>query len=341
MKWIEHIVNVLFWIITGWLITSSFSIRGQEIEILNDIEIIRTIRDEHIVHQLLACIVISVMLFYANFYNIIQLKADQPKAKKIIIAISIFLTALAVYWVIEHHFFNALLLPKQITLGVMFFYFTVSLSYGLLKLWIFSQQREQNLILAKNQAELNLLRNQLQPHFLFNALNNLLSLVNQEKSPLLSASFEHLSLLLRYVIEENKSQLVPLTKEIEFVKNYCQLQQLRFEDDEVNLKLTVHGDPTDKFIEPGLFIPFVENAFKYGAEPESQTTIKITFNLEKTKEISFTICNHVIDTLKKNQGTGTGISTTRKRLELVYPKKHTLLIEDSDIFRVDLKVTIQ
>ncbi|WP_223788716.1 sensor histidine kinase [Marinicella meishanensis] len=340
MKWIEHIFNALFWVITGWLITSSFSIQGQEIEIINDQETIRTIRDDNLIHQLLVCIVISAMMFYANLHNLTQLKADGPKTQSFLISVCLFTLALLVYWLIEQRFFHELLLPKQITFGVVFFYLAVSMSYGLFKVWIQSQRREQNLILAKKQAELNLLRNQLQPHFLFNALNNLLSLVNQEKSPQLSASFEHLSALLRHVIDENKSPAVPLEKEIAFIKNYCELQLLRFEAHEVKLKLSVIGDVTNKSIEPGLFIPFVENAFKYGAAPELETTIKIVFKANKTNEMTFLITNQVIDSLQQNKGAGTGISAARERLELVYPKQHTLFIEDSGVYQVNLKINL-
>lgn len=194
----------------------------------------------------------------------------------------------------------------------------------------------QKLIIDKKQAELNLLRNQLQPHFLFNALNNLLSMVSSSENPKLVSAIDKLSQLLRFVIEDNKTEKILISKEIIFLKNYIDLQKLRFEEGEVSVQFNVKGEYDKQKIEPGLFIPFVENAFKYGTEPEKSTKIDIEFNLLKADSVQFEIKNK--EMMTSTNGIGTGIETTKKRLKLIYPNKHNLKITNADYFIVHLTI---
>lgn len=246
------------------------------------------------------------------------------------------LTAL-IYAITEIRLFNSTPpIPKQIAFGVAVFYFSISVAYGLVKKSIFNEQRHQQLIIDKKQAELNLLRNQLQPHFLFNALNNLLSMVNRAENPKLVSSFDKLSQLLRFVIEDNNTEMIPISKEIQFLKNYIDLQKLRFEENEVAIQFHVKGKYDTQEVEPGLFIPFVENAFKYGTEPEKSITIDIEFDLSNVNSVQFEIKNKKMMT--GTNGIGTGIETTKKRLELIYSDKHELNIKNTDDFIVQLKI---
>ncbi len=339
MKWIEYIANLLFWSITGWLLVSSFSIQGQEVEVLNGVKTVKTIRDTEIIFQIVTCIFVSFMMFYINLYNISKLGKSSQKVKNFLFSTFIFLIAIVLFYFAKKIFFtNQYILPNQISIGIIFFYFTVSSAYGFIKIWILSEQRQKDLILITKQAELNLLRNQLQPHFLFNALNNLLSLVDQKKSPRLSNSIEKLSHLLRYVIEETQSDKTTISKEIQFIKNYCELQSLRFEENELNLKINVKGDYVDQLLEPGLFIPLVENAIKYGAEPEVNSTIAINFDIFDEYIIGFSIRNKIIPSIKINDSTGTGINSLKERLKLVYPEKHQFKITRNEYFLVELKI---
>lgn len=340
MKWLEYIFNVLFWLVTGWLITSSFSIQGQEIEIFNDVETIRTVRNQSIVQQLLWVIGISAAAFYSNLYNISLLKKQANRGGVLVVALLLLVGAITSLHLVEQNCFDGqLILPKQMSIGILLFYFTISSAYAFIKIWIQAEQKQKSYALAAKQAELHLLRNQLHPHFLFNALNNLLSLVNQQKSPKLASSFEGLSQLLRYVIEETKAGKVAIAKEITFIKNYCDLQLLRFEDNEVNLEFNVLGIHTHQLVEPGLFIPFVENAFKYGAIPETVSTISVTFDVSRDKKIAFHIQNKSYPELQQRSGAGTGIKMVEERLGLVYPEKHELNIEENDHFIVKLKIS--
>lgn len=230
-------------------------------------------------------------------------------------------------------------IPKQIAFGVAVFYFSISIAYALVKISIFNNYRHQQLIIDKKQTELNLLRNQLQPHFLFNALNNLLSMVKPSENPKLVNSIDKLSHLLRFVIEDNRAAKIPISKEVEFLKNYIELQILRFEEGEINILFNVKGENNEQKIEPGLFIPFVENAFKYGTEPEKISKIDIQFDLSKVDSIQFEIKNKIMMT--NTNSLGTGIETTKKRLDLIYPDKHKLKITNADEFIIQLTISTQ
>ena len=340
MKWVEFIANLIFWLATGWLITNSFSIVGQEVEIENGVETVRTIVSERIIYQLMTLLAISLLVFYGNLFNLHRLNKPEGKRGIIVLSLAILVSGITVYILLERTFFGIerLHLTLSVVIGITLFYFTISSLYALVKVLVLSDQKRKSLMLANKQAELALLRNQLQPHFLFNALNNLLSLVDQEKSPQLSSSFEKLSKLLRYVTEEIKSEKVSVRSEIEFIRSYCDLQLLRFEEDEVSLKFSVLGDHKEQLIEPGLFIPFVENAFKYGTEPEANSAIEMIFDLRNQDKIEFQIRNKIINAFGSNSSTGMGISSTRERLELVYHQKHELEIVEDEWFEVELKI---
>ncbi len=339
MKWIEIISNVLFWTISGSLIVSSFSIQGHEIEIIDGVETIQTIRDDNLIYQLLTCLSVAFILFYANLINVNQLGKGVPKNKTLFVSLSLLLLSSIVLVFIQQNILTYTYgLPSQISISILLFFFTISSSYGLLKVWIIMEQKQKNLALIAKQAELNLLRNQLQPHFLFNALNNLLAFVDQQKNPKMASSIEELSQLLRYVIEETKSEKVLLSKEIDFIRNYCHLQLLRFEDQEVDFKLKVNGEIDRLEVEPGLFIPFVENAFKYGTKPETNSFIEVLFSTINENEIIFSVKNTLFEN-SQEMGTGTGITTVRDRLKIVYPNKHELNITtDNSSYLVKLKL---
>ena len=335
----EIIIHILFWVSTTWLITSSLSITAHEIELINGEETVNIVRDSGLVYQLLICIIVSLSVFYINSWIIIKSKQSyQRKTWGILLTLTTLL--IIVYVLTEFQIFESIPpIPKQIAFGVAIFYFSLSIAYSLIKKSMRDTEYLQQLVIDKKQAELNLLRNQLQPHFLFNALNNLLSMVNPSKNPKLINSFDKLSQLLRFLIEDNKAEKITSTKEIEFLKNYIELQKLRFNEDELNIIFNVHGQFNSQKVEPGLFIPFVENAFKYGTEPEKPVTINIEFDLSNIDSIKFIIKNQVM--MLNSNGVGTGIEVSRKRLDLIYPDKHKLAISKDDDFVVQLTILTQ
>lgn len=189
----------------------------------------------------------------------------------------------------------------------------------------------------KKEAELKLLKAQFNPHFLFNTLNNLygLSVVKSDKLPNLMLK---LSDLLRYSLYETKTSLVSLQKEISYLENYISLEKIRLENTQINFKVT--GNISDKKIAPMLFIVFVENAFKHLSSENSKVDIEI---LSEENKLYFT-CKNTVDGTKLEQNlekgkSGIGLANAKKRLLLMYPKKHCLKTQsDSSCFSVSLEL---
>jgi LytS/YehU family sensor histidine kinase len=182
----------------------------------------------------------------------------------------------------------------------------------------------------EKEAELRLLKGQLNPHFLFNTLNNLygLSVMKSDKLPSLMLK---LSDLLRYSLYETKETYVPLEKEIKYLENYMSLEKIRLED-KTEIRFDKTGNFSDKKIAPMLLIVFVENAFKY-LEVSKDKLSKVKVNLKTEDNKLIFNCENTFDETeisKQNLETsksGIGLQNAKKRLDLIYPNKHQLTIK--------------
>ncbi|EDP72346.1 signaling protein without kinase domain [Flavobacteriales bacterium ALC-1] len=196
----------------------------------------------------------------------------------------------------------------------------------------------------EKDAELKLLKAQLNPHFLFNTLNNLygLSVVKSDKLPNLMLK---LSDLLRYSLYDTKDKFVPLEKEITYLENYMSLENIRLED-KTNIEFTKNGTTTNKVIAPMLLIVFVENAFKHiGNNKDQESLVHVDLAIE-AGVLKFK-CTNSFDPLSKKvtnmeKGkSGIGLQNAKKRLSLIYPEQHELRIQEQDaIFNVDLTLQL-
>ena len=199
-----------------------------------------------------------------------------------------------------------------------------------------SQLEKQNL-----KSELALLRSQINPHFLFNTLNNMHSLVYSDPD-MTAFSIIKLSEIMRYMLNESSSEKVLLEKEIEYIKSYIALQNMRFSEKEF-VKMNIVGDPSGIEISPMIFIPFVENAFKHGDKKKKDVGIDIKLEINDSN-LLFEVCNYkrkiASQDIEKNNSFG--IVNLKRRLELAYPNRHHLEIEDAKDqyitkLRIDLK----
>lgn len=337
-KWLEVMINIVFWVASAWLIISSFSIQSQEIEIINGLEQVEISRDIGLIEQLSCLVIAASFMFYLNFFHISRL--SQTASRKTILFKSLLSIVQGyVIYLVLHAFLlrhDGIAPNHSLNLSIFSFYFTVSTAYALGKVWAKTEQENQYLALEKKQAELNLLRSQLHPHFLFNVLNNLLSMVDQANNPSLALSIDKLSSLLRYVVYESSGEKVSLKKEIDFLHDFAALQSLRFEEKEVDFSLKVLGNPEVLHIEPGLFLPFIENAFSYGLLPENQSHIEVIFDLEDKERLIFKVQNPIYPELRAKKSGGTGILSIQNRLKLVYPDRHKLSIHEQDLFTLEL-----
>ncbi|MES2455346.1 MAG: histidine kinase [Bacteroidota bacterium] len=197
------------------------------------------------------------------------------------------------------------------------------------------QQKE--LVLQNNTAELSFLRSQVNPHFLFNNLNNIYSLVYQRSEQALPA-ISGLSELLRYMLYDTAEQ-VELAKEISYLEKYIALQQLRFEHPS-NIGFLIEGETSGFQIPPLLLIPFVENAFKHGDVKDTTGQPWLNIHICVTQNVLTFTCHNTIAQKRKDETGGIGIENVRKRLALLYPDQHVLDISTVDqLFTVNLSLT--
>jgi len=190
----------------------------------------------------------------------------------------------------------------------------------------------------KLHSELAFLKNQVSPHFFFNTLNNIYSLIGID-GPTAQESVLKLSKLMRYLLYESEHGETMMSHEIEFMNNYIDLMKLRISQ-KVELKIDFPKDFADFAIPPLLFVPFIENAFKHGVSYRDPSFIHIRMEIGK-EQISFVSENSIG---KSNQAedlrySGIGLDNVRKRLGLLFPGKHELKIEPSEtIFKVELLI---
>nr|WP_294942756.1 histidine kinase [uncultured Mucilaginibacter sp.] len=190
------------------------------------------------------------------------------------------------------------------------------------------------------RTELNFLRSQINPHFLFNVLNNLTSLA-RKKSDQIEPALINLSQLMRYMIYESDDNRVPLNKELEYLKSYIELQLLRFGDEVTVTTDLDSGHPTLN-IAPMLLISLVENAFKHGTGVgHSAIRIKLKIPADAGR-LCFYIANQVRhDDKHHDTRQGIGLKNVRRRLDILYPNKHELIINDNGaIFSAKLTIEL-
>ena len=187
-------------------------------------------------------------------------------------------------------------------------------------------------------SELAFLKSQVNPHFLFNILNNICSLARKKSEETENAIIK-LAQIMRYMLQDSKDEKVSLEKELEYLRNYIELQRLRISD-QVKIHYTVEGQPEAILIEPLLLIPFVENAFKHGVSYLEDSVIDILL-LINTARLSLQVHNKILrrDIEIPFPDSGIGLKNVIRRLELLYPDKHSLIIkDDGKEYQVELTI---
>lgn len=222
----------------------------------------------------------------------------------------------------------------------LFFFIVITSSFKFFREYL---RKQKLLIKAENEQlkiELSLLKSQVNPHFLFNTLNNLYGLIVQSQNQKAAEITLKLSDLMRYLLESSKTDLVSLNKEIKFIKNYLALEKIRLNEN-TEIKFEVSGTDKEVVIAPLLFIPLVENAFKHGLLTISDESFAHFSLSVQGKDLFFEALNSVGKSLDKHLKSGTGIDNLRKRLQLIYPQKHQLEIEETEtLFKVTLHMQL-
>eukprot|EP01093_Parvamoeba_rugata_P013506 TRINITY_DN4135_c0_g4_i3.p1 TRINITY_DN4135_c0_g4~~TRINITY_DN4135_c0_g4_i3.p1 ORF type:complete len:366 (+),score=42.12 TRINITY_DN4135_c0_g4_i3:606-1703(+) len=213
----------------------------------------------------------------------------------------------------------------------------------LVEIFLLAQRKEEEIVINKNEAlqtELKLLKSQINPHFLFNALNNIyaLSAIDSGRT---QQSISYLSDMLRYVLYECEQEIVPLYKEIDYIENYIKLFCLK-SSKTYPITTTFSIENQNVEIVPMLLIPFLENALKHSnIEKVIGTFINLKINATESS-IDFELENSKPEfKIVKDDVGGIGIENVKKRLTILYPNRHELVInETTDAFKVNLKLQL-
>ena len=218
------------------------------------------------------------------------------------------------------------------SMASVFFYGITRHIYNYIKL----KQAAQKLLIEKQQAELNYLKSQTNPHFLFNKLNNIYSLA-RDKSDLAPESILRLSKILRFMLYETGGAYIAIEQELKIINDYIELEKLRYDD---SLRVNFNHDIEDmkQALPPLLLIPLVENAFKHGMKEKSDRSwLKMSLDI-KGNEVLFRVDNSFYE---KVPSPGIGISSVKNILDLQYQGKHEIQMEHGENrFSVTLKLKL-
>ena len=220
------------------------------------------------------------------------------------------------------------------------FFLLVICSYFFAREWLRNEKQRRELIENQLYTELKYLKSQVNPHFLFNTLNNLFSIAQRNQDEETANGISKLAGLMRYMLYDSSVSKIGLEKELKNIQDFIALSKLRYPADEVIVELNTCGNIEHADIAPMLLLPFVENAFKHGIAIEETSTISISLDVQPEK-IVFTCSNPLYESDRPQDETysGTGLENVKRRLELLYPHKHVLALVDTDgVFRVQLEL---
>ncbi len=233
---------------------------------------------------------------------------------------------------------------SQVVLLLIFLSVTgVSIAYLFLKEWAKADLSRNQMQANQLSTEIKFLKSQINPHFLFNTLNNLFSMAQSKGNDDLADGISKLSGMMRYMIYESNAERVPLADEIAYIKNCIALNKLRYADEEADVNFNYPDHVKNVFIAPMLYITFIENAFKHGVLINQISKIDISIAVSG-RQVLFTCENQNYSFVKKmdDNASGIGLENVKRRLELVYPGKYELMIKnDADKYAVVLKIDLE
>lgn len=236
-------------------------------------------------------------------------------------------------WMVsQQEFLDESNLVEVVTIGL-------SSSYALGRKVILDQRRRQEQEKEYLKAELKFLKAQIDPHFVFNSLNTLYSLSEEEEASKTSHAVLRLSNLMRYHLRDAQLEKVPVSVEMQFIEDYIELQKIRF-GYQCTIAFTIEGEVGTKKVAPLVFIPFVENAFKHGISNKEESYINISFKM-KPYSVFMEIENSLHVFQSNKESFYHGLDNVSKRLNLIYPNQHELDIQKMDTkYCVQLKIEV-
>jgi LytS/YehU family sensor histidine kinase len=221
--------------------------------------------------------------------------------------------------------------------------YTLGILYGLSRDWLMKYRQESRIHQEKMKADIDLLRSQVNPHFFFNALNNIYAITQRNNDAEAGQAIMKLSELMRYMIYDSNVTEISLSREVEHIENFLEVARLKFgKKDELDIRIQKEGDFQNHKIAPLLLIPFVENALKHGMGSKGNGYIHLKI-LMYDGNLQFCIENPIIDKKEAwKRHPGIGLDNVKKRLRMLYPEQYRLDISDSEgKFKVELNLKLE
>ncbi|MCB0650307.1 MAG: sensor histidine kinase [Saprospiraceae bacterium] len=289
-----------------------------------------------------------IPFYYLNYFKFIP---DYFLQKKVIYYSGILLLSILIYmylpvWITSvfpegewNHPMSGIRPAHQVKLrmGTMILFFVIllfSIIFHLFEL----QRLKKDLESEKTKAELSLLKSQINPHFLFNTLNSIyfMALKKMDEAP---KAIITLSDMMRYILTEANADFIDLEQEINYIEKYIGFQELRIPK-QTTLHYHKEINAENVVIAPLILIPFIENAFKFGVSANTKSSIEIFIKVNK-QILTLAVENRIIAKKEETNGTSFGMKNIMKRLNLIYPDRHELIIQDNgEIYRVDLRLNL-
>jgi sensor histidine kinase YesM len=340
-KYIEPIIHTLLWL-TGYILILGWA---KHVGNFN--------REEGpFFYPITFGLLTNILLFYVPALRLIPELSVKKNTKIFLLKISLLFVGLGLMEAIIDHLFliNFYSSEKEPFVSKLFIntldnliILSLALGYGFTKNWIKIQHVQKKLKAEKLSAELNFLKAQVNPHFLFNVLNMAFSSATQNGDEQTADIIEKLAGLLRYMLYESNEDKVTIAKEVAYIESFMELQKMRLS---ANIPLTVNYEVTGNYqrskIAPLILIPFIENAFKHGVKLNEKSEIDISLKINESNldlKVKNGINRKQNEMQKKNSGIG--LQNVKKRLELIYPNAHQLsILNTKDEFSVELHLQL-
>ncbi len=233
-------------------------------------------------------------------------------------------------------FFPSVLQYRQAVWSLFMIVESFSFAIGLLTQASIQRSRRRAVETERDRAEIELYKAQIKPHFMFNTLNSLYGLFLTHDAKALESLEKYIS-MLRYIHTTSMRDFVALSEEVDYIRQYVELQSLRL-NEMTSVKLEINIEDRTLPIPPMLLVTFVENCFKHGISPVDKSVIVITIT-EKNGQLTFLTSNRIFSV--KRIGEHLGIENCRRRLELLYPDKHAIeIVNDTVYYNVQLKIDL-
>jgi len=299
--------------------------------------------DEKIFPVMFGCIPGIVLTFITHIFWVFPAKGDKPLLKGINLRR---LIGSSLLWAIPFSFLFVIAIDEpKVFVPFLLSALLVQLFLITPIAWFIYRWRKDSILrfrgleiaLDQSEADLQFLRSQINPHFLFNSLNTLYGTALQENAFRAAEGIQKLGDMMRFMLHENHQEKIPMYKEIEYLKNYIDLQKLRLSK-KTALSFNFSGETDQQKIPPLVLMTFIENVFKYGVSKHEPSIIRINLNVIPGK-ILFECENTMFENRPAASRKGIGIANTRQRLQHIYPGKHRLNISSVDaLYRVELEI---